>query len=108
MTPDQAISMLDRQLAQHGQTVKLRKGNTAAGEATVKAFVRGIAAEEIAGTITQSDKKVTVSPTGLATFGMPAAGGSVVVDGTPRAIVGSPEILKMDDVIVRINMVVKG
>ncbi|WP_038539552.1 hypothetical protein [Neorhizobium galegae] len=100
--------MLDRQLADHGQTVKLRKGNTAAGEVAVKAFVRGITADEIVGTITQSDKKVTVSPTDLAIFGMPAAGGSVVVDDKPRAIVGSPEILKMDDVIVRINVVVKG
>jgi len=108
MTPDQSIAMLDRQLARHGQTVRLRKGNTAVGEATVKAFVRGIKADEIAGTITQSDKNVTVSPSGLATFGMPAAGGTVVVDGTPRAIIGSPEIIKMNDVVVRINMVVKG
>ncbi|CAN7508880.1 hypothetical protein [Pararhizobium sp. LjRoot238] len=108
MTPEQSISALDRQLAKHGQTVILRRGNTAAGEVAVKGFVRGIKAEEITGTITQSDKAVTVSPTGLDVFGQPSEGCMVVIDGSPRNLIGRPEIIKLNDTIVRFNMMVKG
>jgi hypothetical protein len=109
MTPAEAIASLDSQLAAHGQTVIIRKTNAAAPAVTVKAFVRGLQASDIAGTtLTQSDKKVTVSPSGLGDFVIPSTGGFVVIDTQPKSIVGAPEILKLNDVVVRINMLVKG
>ncbi|MCV9960389.1 hypothetical protein OIU34_00620 [Pararhizobium sp. BT-229] len=108
MTPAQAIAALDKQLAQHGQTVTLRKGNTVVGQATVKAFVRGVTAEDLVGNVTQTDKKVTISPTGLDAYGIPGANTIVVIDGAPTSIIGKPEVIKLDDVVVRINMAVKG
>lgn len=108
MTPSAAIAALDRQLARHGQTVILRRGNTTLGEATIKAFVRGVKAEEVAGEVTQTDRMVVLSPSGLGAFGEPAAGTMVVINGKPSTIVGKPELIKLNDVLVRINMVVKG
>ena len=100
--------MLDRQLAAHGQTVKLRRGNTTVGEATMKAFVRGVKAEDIVGEVTQTDREVVLSPSGLGAFGEPDATVMVVIDGKPSKIVGKPEPIRLDDVLVRVNMVVKG
>lgn len=108
MTPAQAIAALDRQLAAHGQTVILRKGNTMAGQATVRAFVRGVTADDIVGNITQTDKKVTVSPTGLEAYGTPGSNTIAVIDGAPSNIIGKPEVIKINDIVVRINMMVKG
>lgn len=108
MTPTQAIAALDRQLSAHGQTIILRKGNTTLGQATVKAFVRGVTADDIVGTITQTDKKVTISPTGLDLYGLPGTNTIAVIDGAPANIIGKPEIIRLNDVVVRINMVMKG
>lgn len=107
MTPAAAIAMLDQQLAEHGQTVILRNTNSATGQATVSGFVRGFRPNEIAGTIKQNDLKVVVSPTGLTSFGNPAAGGYVVVNDVPRAI-QSAELFKLDDTVVRIEIHVLG
>lgn len=108
MTPDQAIGALDRQLAKHGQTITLRKGNTIEGQVSVKAFVRGVTADDLTANITQTDKKVTLSPTGLEAFGIPGANTIVKDDDGQGAIIGKPEIIRLNDVIVRINMVIKG
>lgn len=109
MIPAQAIASLDSQLAAHGQTITIRKTNSVAPAVTVKAFVRGLQASEIIGTtLTQSDKKVTISPSGLGDFVIPSTGGLVVFDGAPKSIVGAPEVIKLADVVVRINMLVKG
>ncbi|KQT03209.1 MULTISPECIES: hypothetical protein [unclassified Rhizobium] len=108
MTPAQAIGALDRQLAKHGQAVTLRKGNTTTGQATVKAFVRGVKAEDIVGTITQTAKKVTLSPTGLDAFGLPGANTIVKHADGQGGIIGMPEIIRLNDIVVRINMVIKG
>ncbi|MBT9370278.1 hypothetical protein [Rhizobium sp. CSW-27] len=108
MTPDNAIAILDRALARNGQTVSLRRGNSAAGEQVMQAFVRGVTADEVVGTITQSHKKVTISPSGLQGADLPAVGARVVVDGVPRAIEIAPEVIRMNDVVVRINILVKG
>lgn len=108
MTPSAAIAMLDRQLAAHGQTVILRRGNTTTGQATMKAFVRGVKAEDMVGEVTQTDRKVVLSPSDLGVFGEPDATVMVVIDGKPSKIVGKPEPIRLNDVLVRINMVVKG
>lgn len=108
MTPAAAIAALDRQLAKHGQTVILRRGNTTTGQATVKAFVRGVKADDMAGEVTQTDRTVVMSPSDLTTFGEPDASVLAVIDGKPSKIVGKPELIRINDVLVRINMVVKG
>lgn len=108
MTPERAIAALDRQLAKHAQMIILRKGNTTVGQVTVKGFVRGVTADDIVGAITQTDKKVTISPTGLEAFGLPGANTIAVIDGAPTNIIGKPEVIKLNDVVVRINMVMKG
>jgi hypothetical protein len=108
MNPAQLIRDLDGALAEVGQDVILRTGNTTEGQVTVRAFVRGYEPSELIGLIKQGDKKVTVSPTGLGGFGEPRENQFVVVDGKPRAIQGEPEFIRVDSVLVRINMTVRG
>ncbi|MBW9062379.1 hypothetical protein JNB71_03510 [Rhizobium herbae] len=108
MTPEQAIASLDRHIAKHGQAVKIRKTNSAVDEVETRAFVRGMKPDEIAGAITQSDRKVVLSPTGIEIAALPKASGYLVIDNAPAAIIGKPEFVKMNDVIVRINVSVKG
>jgi len=108
MTPEKAIASLDRQIAKHGQSVKVRKGNTTDGEIAARASVRGMKPDEIAGAITQSDRKVVLSPTGISVGSLPKSGGSVVIDDAPQQIIGKPDFVKINDVIVRINISVKG
>lgn len=107
MTPAEAIAMLDRQLAKHGQDVKLRKTNTTDGQVTARAFVRGYGAKELVGLIKLGDKQVTVSPSSLGVFGEPQANQFVFVDGRSRAIQGDPELIRVDGVLVRVNMTVR-
>lgn len=108
MTPAQAIAMLDKQLRAHGEDVTLRTGNTTVGQKTVRAFVRGLKADELVGTITQATKRVTISPTDLGAFGEPTQVGYAVIAGKPCKIEGDPEILRMGTETVRINLMVKG
>jgi hypothetical protein len=108
MTPAQAIAALDRQLVAHGEDVTLRKGNTTVGQKTVRAFVRGFKPEQLVGTLTQASKRVTLSPTGLDTYGLPQRGQFVLIDGTPRSIDGEPEFIHFGGELVRINLTVTG
>lgn len=107
-TPAGMIARLDASLARHGQNVTLRTGNTTTGQRTCRAFVRGYKPSELIGLIKQDDKKITISPTGLGAFGEPSNGQFVVIDGRPRAIQGEPEFIRVDGVLVRINMTVRG
>lgn len=108
-TPAAMIARLDGALSRRGQTVTVRKANVATPAATVMAFVRGLQASDLAGTtLSQSDHKVTISPTGLEPVGIPSDNWQVVIDGFPRTVVGRPEVIKVADVVVRINMLVKG
>lgn len=110
MTPASAIASLDRQLAEHGQDVILRTGNTTVGQRPCRAFVRGYKPDELdnAGLIKQGDKKVTVSVTGLGAFGEPQGGQIVIVDGKPRTVQGEPEFIRLAGTLVRVNMTVRG
>jgi len=109
MTPAEAIASLDAQLAEHGRDVILRKGHTATGQVTVRGFVRGAgASKELVGLLEQGEAMVTISPTGLGSFGEPADGHVVVFDGRPHALQGDPEFIRLAGVLVRINMKVKG
>lgn len=109
MTPAEIIAALDRDLQIEGEDVILRTGNTTAGQVTVRAHVRTVKArDQLIGGVTQGDKIVRISPTGLGAFGEPKKGQSVVINGVPHAILAAPEFLRPQGVLVRINMVVRG
>lgn len=112
MTPATSIAALDRQIARHGQTVLLRKGSAANGDADkpIRAFVRGYDPEELSGGIQQGDSTMILSPTALAASGF--AGpikrlDRVTIAGRLRTIeVANP--VTMDDQVVRIECWVRG
>lgn len=108
MNPQQFIRDLDAFLQEIGQTIILRRGNTTVGQISVRGIVRGVTADDLIGEVTQTDRRVVISPSGLGAFGEPDASISVVIDGKPSQIVGKPELIRLNDVLVRINMVVKG
>ncbi|ASP70433.1 hypothetical protein CDO28_01920 [Sinorhizobium meliloti] len=113
MTPAQAIGALDRQLAVHGETIKLRRGTKDAPAfiLVVSGFVRGYKASDAIpdSGITQKDSKVIVSPSDLAGWPspLPKDGDWCEIDGQFRQIV-SHDHLKLDNVVVRIELQVKG
>lgn len=70
MTPQQAISALDRQNAEHGEDVRVRSAKDLVGEGVVvRAFIRGYRPDELAGGVQQGDREGVISPTALATAG---------------------------------------
>lgn len=105
MTPNEAIAMLDRQIAAHGQTITLKRGSAA--EHGCKAFVRGYKPEAIAGLITLADRQVVVSPTGLGTFGVPAGGDRFATNGRQGTVQADVNPIYIDDVLVRVEMRVR-
>lgn len=119
MTPAAAIAMLDRQLAANGQDVVLQRlaAGAVAQAVTVRAFVRGFAADELTDSISQQDSKVILSPTGLDGWSsgavspldprVPIKGNRCVIDGRARAVEAGVAI-RMAGEIVRIELAVKG
>lgn len=115
MTPAQAIAALDRQLSAHGQTVTIRRTvpNGPAVEVTVRAFVRGYKPAELTDGITVGSSSVVVSPSSLKAspfFGdgnLPRKNDAVVISGRKRNI-EAVEAVKLDDVLVRVNLQVAG
>lgn len=65
MSPEQAISMLDAQLSEHGQAIAFRRGST---EQAAVGFVRGYKVEQLVGLVTQQDREVIVSPSSLSGY----------------------------------------
>jgi hypothetical protein len=105
MRSSEAIAMLDRQIAQHGQTLKFKRG--AAALFDMRGFVRGFKPSELVGTLKQGDRQIVLSPSTLGAFGVPRAMDKVVLtDGS--ATVQSVEPVRMNDVLVRVNAVVRG
>lgn len=115
MTPKRAVAALDRQIAAHGQTVTIRRvvPNGPAIEATIRAFVRGYRPEEITDGITLGHSQVVLSPTDLKDTpfwgdqNLPRATDAVVISGRKRNV-SAPNPVKMNDVLVRINLAVAG
>lgn len=108
MTPEHAIAKLQRQLARHGQNVDLRKivnGQTQSEALAQRAFVRGYKPEELVGQIQQGDRNVVLLPD------LPAValkkGDKIVIAGA-AANVEVAEIVRMNDVPVRMNVRVRG
>ncbi|KQU79821.1 hypothetical protein ASD00_36030 [Ensifer sp. Root31] len=113
MSPAQAIAALDRQIAVHGQAVRVRRGDKDATTAlaAMLGFVRGYKADDVIrqSGISQEDSKVILSPSHLSTWPKPypQKGDWCEVDGRFRAIVAADH-LKLNDVVVRIELQVKG
>jgi len=101
------IVRLDDALTRRGETVILRTGNTTVGQVSVRASVRAYGPNEIIGLISAQDREVTVSPTGLETFGAPTTSGFVVINGTPCRVI-SVRPFRPGGVLTRIDLQVRG
>lgn len=112
MTPENAIAMLDSQLAQHGKTVTVSRGVPAAPTVSqsAKAFVRGDQATDIAGQsgITQRVSRIILSPTDFAAWPapLPEEGDWCQVAGQTRQVLEFDHIA-LNDVVVRIELTVQ-
>ena len=108
--------MISRVVKRSGASVKV--------DIPCRALVRTVSADEVAGTIVQSDLKVTISPTQIAVAGwpgqdenivsgstidprMPRATDKLIIQGRERQVKASKPIL-MANVWVRTDMIVSG
>lgn len=108
MTPADAIAMLDLELRDHGEEVRLRAQNApddGSGDIPRPAFVRDYRPDELAGGIEQGDREVTLSPTGLTTD-PERLGGLWIGDRFHITEVATP--VRLRGAIVRWNLWVKG
>jgi len=103
MTPSDAIAMLDRQLAQHGQTITLQRGSGVVRSG--RGFVRSYKLEKVVGLITLADRTVISSPSD---FGgdLPRAGDDFATAGK-LGKVQEVEPIYLNDVLVRLEMRVR-
>lgn len=109
MKPASAIAALERQLSAKGPAVTMRreKGKSVL-VATVRGFVRGAKPEELAPGVSQDARSVVLSPTGFAAWQpLPMKGDLCRVGEDAFAQVVSAEIVRMNDVPVRINLIVE-
>lgn len=124
MSPEDAISSLDRALAQHGQPVKLRRllgTQQTPIEAAVTAFVRNYDPKELVNGLVQGDCMVTISPTdldaaqwpgGTATLNdmdkrVPTIQDKIVIAGVERRI-KAPKPIYLAGRLVRIDLTATG
>ncbi|MCD2183333.1 hypothetical protein [Rhizobium sp. GN54] len=128
-TPAGSIARLDAALSRRGEDIVIsrqvkRSAASVKVEVACRALVRAVSADQIAGTITQNDLNVTLSPTEIAAAGWPGqddniVSGSavdprvprttdkVVIQGRERQVRASKAIL-MANVWVRTDMIVAG
>jgi hypothetical protein len=113
MTPASAIASLDRQLAEHGEDVVVRRYTAPSGtprpktDIAARASVRAVKPEELAGEIDQTSSKVVMSPTGLAALLPLRKGDKVVVQGKERNV-EIPRPIFVGGTLVRIDVMVTG
>ena len=126
MTPATAISMLDRQLAAHGEDIRLQKltgTQQIPFEVVCRAFVRGYSPNELLAGISQSDVQVIISATQIDAQSwpgpslttalptqdrrIPTKGDRVYIKGKPRNV-ESAQGIYLDGTLVRIEMRVLG
>lgn len=108
MTPAQAIASLDNQLSLHGETIgwQITTAGVGAPATTHRAFVRGYKPDELVGGVMQGDARVILSPTGLT--GVPKKGDKIVTGGTRTRNVQAVDEIRLADVLVRIELQVRG
>jgi hypothetical protein len=109
VTPAAAIAMLDRQIAQHGETVTLTRIGTPDVTLDVQAFVRRAVVDPLVpgGDPAQYGTVVVLSPTGLTTFVPPLRLDQITVGGRD-ALIEEVETVRMADEVVRYNLRIKG
>jgi hypothetical protein len=114
MTPAETIAALDRQLAEHGETVIVRRYTSSSGTPRPKidiedvpAFVRAVKAEELVGEIDMTASVVALSPTGLSPLLPLKKGDKLVIQGRERNI-ELPKPILVQNTLVRINLLVAG
>jgi hypothetical protein len=109
MTPGAAIAMLDRQIAQHGETVTLLRIGNPDVTLDVQAFVRRAMVDDLVpgADPAQYGTVIVLSPTGLTTFVPPLRGDNVTVSGR-QAFIEEVETVRMADAVVRYNLRIKG
>lgn len=127
MSAEREIAELDRSLAEDGEDIILRRvvgtTNQAFNDVKCRAFVRGYAANELVGGITQQDSKVILSPTQINRLQWPggqppnvtgdpripskARGDKAIIGGKVRSVEAATGI-PIDGTLVRIEMRVLG
>lgn len=118
MSPEQAISALDRALASHGQTITLRRTSgegTSQTNADVSVRVReGLyTSEELASGLYQGQTRIILSPSEILAASWPspqswpATGDFVVIEGRERRV-ESATLRRIDGTVVRIELEVVG
>lgn len=114
IAPDVLIRDLDNALRDAGQTVVLRRLTLGPGglqvhfDVELRANVRPVKPEQLISGIDQAQRKVILSPTGLAAFPMPIRkNDKCLIDGTVTNIEFAKPI-RVDDVLVRIELTVAG
>ena len=109
MTPARAIAMRDRQIAEHGQPVTLKRSGTS--DLTMHAFVRGYRADELIGGINQGDTMVIASPPQLVGTDFasvpPRTGDRILIAGRLRRV-GIDDPVYIGGTLVRVNLTVTG
>lgn len=112
-TPAGAIDRLDAALARRGETVTVRRYTAPTGsprpktDISTRANVRPVSPDEVVGSIDQTASKVILSPTGLSGLLPLLKGDKVVVAGAEKNVEFHAHI-RMGDVLVRIELTVKG
>lgn len=111
MTPAQSIAVLDRQLAAHGTPVALRRYQPGADtpvDLPLRAFVRGLAPDQLVGGVKATDSKFILSPTGLVSPSWPGAAGGdpaptagdfLVVNGAERKIEAAQPVMMAGEAV---------
>ncbi|MBN9334833.1 hypothetical protein, partial [Devosia sp.] len=85
---------------------KFKRGSAALGQ--MRGFVRGFKPSEFVGTFKQGDRGVVLSPSTLGAFGVPQNLDKVAFLAGSTATVQSVEQIHLNDVLVRINIIVRG
>lgn len=109
-TPAGMISRLDASLAKHGEDVTLKRGGTSVA---VRASVRPVRPEQLAGDIDETFSNVILSPTQLNASAWPTPGtikkGDKVVEASGKErTVEFPKHIRVNNTLVRIELLVGG
>ena len=110
MTPAAAIAQLDRQLAQHGQPVTLRRPGATDTDVALTAFVRVAKVDPLAQGVdaAQAGTMVVLSPTGFGSWPAPPARGDQLLIAGRLVHVDEAEVVRMGASVVRYNRWVAG
>ena len=114
MTPAAEIAKLDRQLAQHGQDVVIRRYTAVSGsprpktDVPARAFVRAVKADQLAGKITQTASDVVLSPSATVLAALPLEADDKIVIAERERNVELAKPIEMAGTLVRIDLVVLG